>query len=157
MPAHYNVLNQLINLTSCRLHMCRLRVGEALPDIILPRVETFILLAFPFYILPHALNALTFPALRRLQHKNFAGGLFNPVETVAALISRSGCSLQELCVPGSPYTEDEYRRCDGFPSVVSFIFEVDGKLDIKEPFLKEWRTQWNEGEDAESEDDEQVA
>ncbi|KAJ6522884.1 hypothetical protein B0H19DRAFT_654259 [Mycena capillaripes] len=118
-----DVLNRLDNLISCG--------RQSYPT----RVETFILWANPVEI-SDALNALTIPVLRKLQHNNFLTRSSDPVETVARLTSRFGSNLEELCVPGASETEDNYRCCDGFASVSRSFLNRTANGMSRSPF---WR------------------
>jgi len=88
------------------------------------------------------LDGLTLPALRRLQIRETFLDREDPTSSLVSLVTRSGCNLQELSLPGNVVASDYvYQRT--FPSVSIMFY---GELDVMEPFLKDW----DEGEDRES-------
>ncbi|KAJ7704597.1 hypothetical protein B0H17DRAFT_1224753 [Mycena rosella] len=71
------------------------------------------------------LLTLTLPALCRLQVKE----VFlqpDPISMLVALVSRSQCNVQELCITNSHVPRDMYQTA--LPPVASFIF--NGRLDL---------------------------
>ncbi|KAJ7639423.1 hypothetical protein FB45DRAFT_426620 [Roridomyces roridus] len=88
------ILQQASNLTSCGLRIRRLENPVVLPDIHLPFLKTLRLLT-PHKPVLKVLNALVVPKLRHLSIEHRALGTW-PVDTLAALVSKSGCRLQLL-------------------------------------------------------------
>ncbi|KAJ7353276.1 hypothetical protein DFH08DRAFT_1077497 [Mycena albidolilacea] len=140
------LMNELVNIVHCRLWIYP--AGHlSLRDITLAHLGTFVL-ENRFGALGAALSGiiatLTLPALRRFQ---IAETLFankdDPVDSITALVTRSGCNLRELSITDAN-TAHITAYHDAFPST-SLVFS---SLDITEPFLIDW-----EDEDAESSDE----
>jgi hypothetical protein len=102
-------------------------------------LETFILENYFSNRAPSGIiTTLTLPALRRFQ---IAETLFaaedNFVDSITALVTRSGCNLRELSITDvqtAPAHVAAYYH-DAFPST-SLTFS---SLDITEPFLMGWQ------------------
>ncbi|KAJ7885859.1 hypothetical protein B0H14DRAFT_1329980 [Mycena olivaceomarginata] len=139
------LMNQLVNVVHCRLRIYP--TGNlSLGHITLVHLETCILENSSRYPASSGIIAtLTLPALRRFQ---IAETLFadedDPVNSITALVTRSGCDLRELSIPDAQ-TAHVTAYHEAFPST-SLVFS---SLDITEPldFLVDWE---DEREDAES-------
>ncbi|KAJ7704516.1 hypothetical protein B0H17DRAFT_1126836 [Mycena rosella] len=122
-----DVLSCAVNLVFCQFSFYDLSIDrQPRKDVALPSLETLILSESLIRSRQlGGLQLLTLPALRRLQvAEPFLQP--DPIGTLVALVSRSGCILQELCITSSSLSSDVYRTA--LPSVASFIF--DGQLDI---------------------------
>ncbi|KAJ7612310.1 hypothetical protein DFH06DRAFT_1308118 [Mycena polygramma] len=87
----------------------------------------------PYRLTPHSiLETLSLPALRQL---NVSRNVFGPVSVVTSLISRSGCSIEELCISGTD-PDTSLRDQDDLPLFTTFEFSYPfGNYDVAEPFL----------------------
>ncbi|KAJ6457771.1 hypothetical protein C8R47DRAFT_1163926 [Mycena vitilis] len=147
-----DILTRSVNIVCCRFSISSIRDFDDSWSVTLSHLETFIILQdHPNYFEPRIqrsiVDALTLPALRRLQVSRIL--IAEPRVAIGSLISRSGCSLNELCIPNSgPVSRSLHRS---LPSVTKFIFDVDGELAVSEPFLEESVDE----ADAYSENDEQ--
>ncbi|KAJ7766312.1 hypothetical protein DFH07DRAFT_351332 [Mycena maculata] len=127
----------LLNATSSLVY-CRLRVyydihhgPQSLKSVTpLAHLKTLILCAIGPHILPNFLNIFTLPALRRFRATE-ALIQPDPAAALIALVVRSGCALDELCVTGSSLPRRIYRNA--LPSVGSFRFKRG--LDKKGAFF----------------------
>lgn len=79
------------------------------------------------------LDTLVLPALRRLQISHTFLNSNDPIDTLSSLVSRSRCTLHDLCIPdASESTFSFLAYCAAVPSA-RFIA---GNLNITEPFLE---------------------
>ncbi|KAJ7659759.1 hypothetical protein DFH06DRAFT_1130512 [Mycena polygramma] len=138
-----DVIDQLADIVYCRLILTIRSTHANVEEIRSPRdltlsyLETFII-HHPGGVRWRIFDGLTVPALRRLHVKG--SGLMDPdpVGSLASLISRSGCCLRQLCIPGLPKSTETMFRCTAeFSSVMLFIFKLGGELEMTEPFLQE--------------------
>ncbi|KAJ7741814.1 hypothetical protein B0H16DRAFT_1027978 [Mycena metata] len=124
------------------------------PDVRLPRLETLVLVHLELVGYPWDIDYLapfTTPALRRLQLPDTYLGL-DPIGCLASFVSRSACTIQELCITGQrTVPKTAYRRA--FPtSAVSFNTKLvdwesdkadrirrDGRISIA-AFESSWNT-----------------
>ncbi|KAJ7353287.1 hypothetical protein DFH08DRAFT_934262 [Mycena albidolilacea] len=142
------LMNELVNIVHCRLSIYP--EGQlSLGDITLAHLETCILENPSRRPAPSGIIAtLTLPVLRRFQ---IAETLFADrdglVDSITALVTRSGCNLRELSITDANTAHITAYYHDAFPST-SLTFS---SLDIKEPFLLRWQ---DGPEDAESSDPE---
>ncbi|KAJ7885870.1 hypothetical protein B0H14DRAFT_2698280, partial [Mycena olivaceomarginata] len=145
-------MNQLVNFVHCRLRIYP--TGNlSLGDITLAHLETFVLencMYFGDDPTPSGIIAtLTLPALRRFQ---IAELLFapedDPVDSITALVTRSGCILRELSIPDAQTAHVTVYH-DAFPST-SLVFSP---LDITEPFLIDWEDELEDAESSDSDDE----
>ncbi|KAJ7130356.1 hypothetical protein C8R44DRAFT_775411 [Mycena epipterygia] len=129
------ILNQVVNLVHCNVRIFDARSSEPQSlNIVLPRLESLVLsTASP----PRwsFLDILTLPALRRLQVTEVLLRP-DPVATLASLVSRSNCELQELCVFHACVPHHPYQKA--LPSVGSLRFISNGEPDIDDVFFPEW-------------------
>ncbi|KAJ7679360.1 hypothetical protein DFH06DRAFT_509151 [Mycena polygramma] len=152
-----DLINQLASIVYCRLIIMCIETSieeiTSLRDLTLPYLETFII-EYPFVARWKLFDALPLPGLRRLQLSRESALIKpDPIASLASFVSRSGCRLQELCIPGLlNATEQAFRCAPEFSSVVSFIFKPGGELEITEPFLRES----NDGGDIELNDDQDL-
>lgn len=90
--------------------------GVAWGDIRLAHLETLVgeILNPPSCILA----SLTLPALRKLQvPEKFVSP--DPVETLVAFVSRSDCTLHEVCITDLSMSADKYR--EALPSIFKLV------------------------------------
>jgi hypothetical protein len=91
--------------------------------------------------------ALTLPALRRVEiSETLFAAEDDLVDSITALVTRSGCNLRELSITEA-YTAHIMAYRNAFP-LTSLTFS---SLDITEPFLMRWQ---DGPEDVESSDPE---
>ncbi|KAJ7353207.1 hypothetical protein DFH08DRAFT_856184, partial [Mycena albidolilacea] len=148
------LMNQLVNVVHCHLRIYP-KGNLSLGDITLAHLETFILencMYFGDDPTPLGIIAtLTLPALRRFQITEI---LFatedDPVGSITALVTRSGCDLRELSILDAQ-TAHVTAYHDAFPST-SLVFS---SLDITEPsdFLIDWEDEREDVESSDSEDE----
>ncbi|KAJ7701684.1 hypothetical protein B0H16DRAFT_1705296 [Mycena metata] len=115
------VLVQTVNLVYCELITCG--VGSDLPDVLLPRLETLVFVAFAAEDSDPStgyLSTFVLPALRRLQiPEAFLGP--DSIATLKSFVSKSGCKLQELCVTGPhEVSKRVYREAFSTIHIISF-------------------------------------
>jgi hypothetical protein len=120
-----------------------------LGDITLAHLETFILENYFGNQAPSGIiTTLTLPALRRFQ---IAETLFvrqdDPVDSIAALVTRSGCNLRELSITDA-WIDHTAAYHNAFPST-SLTFS---SLDVTEPFLMRWQDILEDVESSDPED-----
>lgn len=103
-------------------------------DITLPYLESFIVTTYPYARPWRILDTLTLPSLRRLQlSENLLRPAADPIDTLVSFVSRSRCSLQELCIPNFSGSVSKSIYHAALPTVTSFIFNSGGKLDDTGP------------------------
>ncbi|KAJ6513937.1 hypothetical protein C8R47DRAFT_1190773 [Mycena vitilis] len=145
------VVERLANIVYCRLMLMPVSANRNIEELKSPRDSTLPYLETFIVHLPSGtkwalFDTLSVPALRRLEVKGLGLIAPDPVASLVSLISRSGCRLQELCIPGmSKATAKVFRRTLESSSVVLFI-QPDAKLEITDSFLRES----NDGGDTES-------
>jgi hypothetical protein len=93
---------------------------------------------------------LTLPALRRFQ---IAETLFaaqdDPVDSIAALVTRSGCNLRELSI-----TDANHAHTAAYHNAFPWTSLVLSSLDITEPFLIDrWEDELEDAESSDSDDE----
>ncbi|KAJ7353205.1 hypothetical protein DFH08DRAFT_774177 [Mycena albidolilacea] len=146
------LINQLVNVVYCNLGLCATD-QLSLQDVTLSHLETFILRIFLGNHLPPGsgiMATLTLPALRRLQiTETLLAGEDDPVNSIASLVTRSGCNLRELSIPDASTAHERYR--DTFPSTSITSEALDS--DIIVPFLMEWEDEDEESSDSDDEFD----
>ncbi|KAJ6457754.1 hypothetical protein C8R47DRAFT_168656 [Mycena vitilis] len=129
-----DIIHQLVSIVHCRLYIRANRNHEpSWRNATLSHLETLILEGHPREFMWYSrgvLDTLTLPALQRL---HVPQGLIGPAAGVAAFLSRSGCSLDQLCIPDAgPAFRREYSA--PLPSVT--VIFTSGPPTITEPFLK---------------------
>ncbi|KAJ7804001.1 hypothetical protein B0H14DRAFT_2527584 [Mycena olivaceomarginata] len=144
------LMNQLVNVVHCRLRIYP--TGNlSLGDITLAHLETFILencMYFGDDPTPSGIIAtLTLPALRRFQIPEI---LFatedDPVGSITALVTRSGCDLRELSIPDA--------HAIAYHNAFPWTSLVLSSLDITEPFLIDrWEDELEDVESSDSDDE----
>ncbi|KAJ7672388.1 hypothetical protein DFH06DRAFT_1363201 [Mycena polygramma] len=143
------VLTQLVNIVSCRLRVDHTEDLDAnWPGVTLPHMETLILESSRAWIRRSLFHALTLPALRRL---HISRGFIGNVRNLVAFVARSGCSVEELCVPGAGPSQGYYRVV--VPTATTYVFDLHGRLTVTEPFLMEPDSDEESSTDLESGDD----
>ncbi|KAF7374163.1 F-box domain-containing protein [Mycena sanguinolenta] len=132
-----DILPHLVNVIHCRIRLSHSKwpgPHQVFSDVLLPHLETLRFEGGPSLRYTTILGSLTVPSLRKLMLVKPLSGAAHYIPALAALISRSGCTLQQLCIPSSGSFIDDLRS--GLPSVGSFILENEGMADIEEePFL----------------------
>jgi hypothetical protein len=122
-----------------------------LGDITLAHLETFILencMYFGDDPTPSGIIAtITLPALRRFQIPEI---LFatedDPVGSITALVTRSGCDLRELSIPDA--------HAIAYHNAFPWTSLVLSSLDITEPFLIDrWEDELEDAESSDSDDE----
>ncbi|KAJ7149293.1 hypothetical protein C8R43DRAFT_506101 [Mycena crocata] len=128
------VLQQTASLVHCELSLYleipddNIHIQE--PDITLPHLETFhfkVVDGHPFA--PYMIECFILPALRSLEVEEELLGS-DPIHTLRAFLSKSGCTLQELHIGdhnGELVTVNSYRRA--FPSIPNFTSDWDSDED----------------------------
>ncbi|KAJ6457766.1 hypothetical protein C8R47DRAFT_1227289 [Mycena vitilis] len=127
------LLPQLVSVVHCSLRVAEIGNFEDSAtnwNVTLKHLETLILRSDWLYLQNNILAALTLPALRRL-HLSSAHSTY----ALTQLVSRSGCILQELCIPGINDASSDMCRA-AFPAT-AMVFSHDGRLAIENPFLNE--------------------
>jgi hypothetical protein len=116
----------------------------------LAHLETFILENPSRGPVPSGIIAtLTLPALRRFQiAETLFAALDDPIDSITALVTRSGCNLRELSIT-DPNTAHITAYHDAFPST-SLVFS---SLDITELFLIDWEDELEDAESSDSDDE----
>ncbi|KAJ7245480.1 hypothetical protein C8J57DRAFT_1725203 [Mycena rebaudengoi] len=118
------VLQQTPGLVYCELIL----IGNHIPpsDIILPRLETLVVVLFGAdgwgTSEGYLFNFVT-PALHRLQAPDtFLGP--DPISSLTSFITKSGCTLQEVCITG-PRSESKRAYRTALPSIPMISFNED--------------------------------
>ncbi|KAF7293066.1 Short-chain dehydrogenase/reductase family protein [Mycena indigotica] len=131
---------------------------KALPIIHLPHLQAFLLLRWKYHLAERftlsldsygnlALLKLRLPALQLLEVPECMLGN-EPINALAALIARSGCALQELCIRDGGRTLMEPYE-DAFPNISKIFF---GTMDMTgRGVFEDDSEEWADG--TESEDD----
>jgi hypothetical protein len=110
-------------------------------------LETFILENLSRHLaLPGIIATLTLPALRRFQiAETFFAAQDDTVDSITALVTRSGCNLRELSIT-NVQTAHVTAYHDAFPSTL-----LASSLEITEPFLID---RWEDDAESSDSDDE---
>ncbi|KAJ7623934.1 hypothetical protein DFH06DRAFT_1340255 [Mycena polygramma] len=115
------ILMQTPNLVHCALRVYPHGGAEPRPDIALPSLESLILTDLG-HRATDFLQDFVVPALRRLEvSQSFLAP--NPIASLEAFISKSGCRLEELHLTDAisvPKSSESYRQA--FPSLWKFSF-----------------------------------
>ncbi|KAJ7672391.1 hypothetical protein DFH06DRAFT_1467857 [Mycena polygramma] len=142
-----DLLPQLVNIVRCRLDV-QSAADRPSWNVTLTHLETLILNSPSESMQRDMLATLTLPALRRI---HLSEGLLNYTDPLTELVSRSGCSLQELCIPHTGYISR--RMClAAFPSTAIF-YSPEDKLAIEDRVLEESEGS-EESDDADSSEEE---
>ncbi|KAJ7845764.1 hypothetical protein B0H13DRAFT_2675838 [Mycena leptocephala] len=116
------ILQKTTNLVHFELSIPGGNAKGQLPAYILrPSLQHFVLKNPYDRIVTPFLNIFDFPALRSLSiPESFLGE--NPIDSLTSFISKSGCSLQELCITGqiTAISAASYRQA--FPAISKFSF-----------------------------------
>ncbi|KAJ7353245.1 hypothetical protein DFH08DRAFT_62004 [Mycena albidolilacea] len=142
------LMNELVNIVHCRLGIYP--IGSlSLGDITLAHLETFVLENCSRNPAPSGIiAALTLPALRRVEiSETLFAAEDDLVDSITALVTRSGCNLRELSIT-EVYTAHIMAYRNAFP-LTSLTFS---SLDITEPFLMRWQDGPEDVESSEPED-----
>ncbi|KAJ7353225.1 hypothetical protein DFH08DRAFT_856251 [Mycena albidolilacea] len=140
------LMNQLVNVVHC--HLSIYPTGNlSFGDIMLAHLETFIVENLSSYLAPSGIIAtLTLPALRRFQiAETFFAAQDDTVDSITALVTRSGCNLRELSIT-DVQTAHATAYHDAFPSTL-----LASSLEITEPFLID---RWEDDAESSDSDDE---
>ncbi|KAK7008214.1 F-box domain-containing protein [Favolaschia claudopus] len=152
------VLRRLVNIVHCRLRVTAFahRFGQHnsgsdsiyFPNMHLQFLESLIFEGPPCCprITWALLSSLTAPALKKLQ---LCRGFFTPAEIISsimALISRSGCTLEQLCIPDAVITRNRGELRAGLSAHILLQLDYHAALGVDEPFLEDMVV-WDEDED----------
>ncbi|KAJ6459547.1 hypothetical protein C8R45DRAFT_552528 [Mycena sanguinolenta] len=109
------ILRCTVNLVHCELALAKDLRHEDVPDVTLPSLQTLTLTnAFEAKPVTQYLQTLTLPALRSFRvPESFLRPNF--VDSLQSFVSKSGCTLQELCVTGTT-SGSNASYCKAFPS-----------------------------------------
>ncbi|KAJ7921737.1 hypothetical protein B0H13DRAFT_2414083 [Mycena leptocephala] len=126
------ILRQTSSLIRCKLLLC-CEFDELRPDIALPCLESLTLeLADPGAVTDF-LETFIVPALHSLEiPEDFL--YVNPIESLAAFISKSGCKLEEVHITG-PRSVPSSSYLKAFPSIPRFSFsdeESSNSSDVED-------------------------
>ncbi|KAJ7672407.1 hypothetical protein DFH06DRAFT_1293184 [Mycena polygramma] len=125
------IMTQLVNIVYCEFRMDESEQNFD-ASCTLSHLETLILKAYQSPLQGSILRTLNLPALRRLHVPRF----FTDPAALKSFVSRSGCNLEELCIPNADAASRlDYRAA--LPSVATFIFDSNSELTTTEPFVKE--------------------
>ncbi|KAJ7641226.1 hypothetical protein FB45DRAFT_825375 [Roridomyces roridus] len=113
------LLRDAVNLIHLYLIQCiPLESGHTLT-----RLETLVVVDYPGR--PQTLDMFTLPALCRLQWSESSDGLGQDhINSVTALISRSGCKLQQVLFTGTCDVSEESLRA-AFPSIPKVTLDIE--------------------------------
>ncbi|KAJ6472295.1 hypothetical protein C8R47DRAFT_725741 [Mycena vitilis] len=121
------ILRQTTNLLHCELDLLSDSAPPAdEPVLSFPFLESLVLTAIDDCSVADCLPPFVAPALRRLELAEcFLGAnpidSLNPLDSLASIISTSGCNLKELCITGErTVREDAYTAA--FPSIKEVSF-----------------------------------
>ncbi|KAF7343353.1 F-box domain-containing protein [Mycena venus] len=136
-----SLLHQLTNIIHCR---CLFRLRGATEtntrpssrNVTLPYLETLVANVF-------AVDSTVSQAL--LDYTD-------PIATLVALVSRSGCDLQELCITDAATISRSSSSYAALSLLASRIFDSSGRLDVTEPFF----SKEDDGDDTYSSDKEDM-
>jgi hypothetical protein len=111
-------------------------LNGSLGDITLAHLETLILEYYSTGPVPLGIvAALTLPALQRFQ---IAETLFadkdDTVDSITALVTRSGCNLRELSI-----TEANHAHAAAYHNAFPWTSLAFSSLDVTDPFLMRWQ------------------
>ncbi|KAJ6559856.1 hypothetical protein B0H19DRAFT_1375827 [Mycena capillaripes] len=116
------VLQQTTNLVHCELNLFSGAgsPGQSQGDITIPRLESLTLNSLDEGHFTGYLNTFVVPALRRLQVTEIF--LYpNPIQSLTAYLSKSGCTPLEIRIPGERSVKKHAYR-GAFPSIADFSF-----------------------------------
>ncbi|KAJ7875231.1 hypothetical protein B0H13DRAFT_2550195 [Mycena leptocephala] len=130
------ILQQTSNLVHCNLRIFPVHgQHREIPDITLPHLESLIMTETEpdEGITPSRYFTFIVPALRSLQiPEKFLGE--RPIDALAALMSRSGCSLEKVCITGQRISIPKDSYLKAFPAILKVSLRgcyaedvVDGK------------------------------
>ncbi|KAJ7791586.1 hypothetical protein B0H14DRAFT_2534948 [Mycena olivaceomarginata] len=143
------LMNELVNIVHCRLYIYptgNLSFG----DITLAHLETFILENHSDYPVPsEIIVTLTLPALRRFQIPEISFATEDDlVDSITALVTRSGCNLRELSI-----TDARTAHTTAYHNAFPWTSLVFSSLDVTEPFLMRWQDELEDVESSDSDDE----
>ncbi|KAF8214722.1 hypothetical protein K438DRAFT_1749817 [Mycena galopus ATCC 62051] len=131
-PCHcFSILQQTANLVHCNLYFWSHKFVVLGDDITLPHLDSLILTLGPQ--MEGFLHNFVTPALRSLKLSEAAlGSQLAPTVSLQSFISKSGCSLQEVCITqGDVKHRNSYLAA--FPSIPHFFFaDCYGSVDGEE-------------------------
>ncbi|KAJ7909680.1 hypothetical protein B0H13DRAFT_2661362 [Mycena leptocephala] len=115
------ILQQTSSLVHCKLELFDSTNNQPRPDITLPCLESLTLINPGRESVVDFLETLIVPALRSLEIPEDFLYHVNPIESLTAFISKSGCKLEEVRITGPrSVPSTSYRKA--FPSIQNFSF-----------------------------------
>ncbi|KAJ7840366.1 hypothetical protein B0H13DRAFT_2677002 [Mycena leptocephala] len=115
------ILQQTSNLVRCKLSIFDPHNNQPGPDLSLPYLES-LTLTVPFgTVSPRFLETFIVPTLRHLEIPECSLDA-DPIESLAAFISKSGCKLEELLIAGTGSVPLS-SYCNAFPSIRNISFK----------------------------------
>ncbi|KAJ7875445.1 hypothetical protein B0H13DRAFT_2201207 [Mycena leptocephala] len=127
------ILQQTSSLVHCKLELFDSTNDQPRPDITLPCLESLTLINPRRESAIDFLGTLIVPALRSLEIPEIFLYV-NPIESLTAFISKSGCKLEEVQITG-PRSVPESSYLKAFPSIPRFLFtdeESTGESDFSD-------------------------
>jgi hypothetical protein len=125
------ILLQTSSLVHCKLELFDSTNNQPRPDITRPCLESLTLINPRRESAIDFLGTLIVPALRSLKIPEIFLYHMNPIQSLTALISKSGCKLEEVQITG-PRSVPESSYLKAFPSIPRFSFsdeEISGESD----------------------------
>ncbi|KAJ7092104.1 hypothetical protein C8R43DRAFT_1049908 [Mycena crocata] len=148
------ILQQCSRLTHCKLSLWD-NSDDPQPDLHLPLLQS--LICIPDYDsgpeLPGYIDTLIVPALRTLRVPDYFLG-DDPIRTLVLFISKSGCTLEQMCITG-PRAAPKRAYREAFPSIgeLSFV-KLHSVNDLSPSFDNDyWLVGGNPAEDSDHESD----
>ncbi|KAJ6588226.1 hypothetical protein B0H19DRAFT_1366890 [Mycena capillaripes] len=132
--------NELVNVIYYHFLIDDSDYGElSLRAITMPRLETLLLGTFSSWMPKRLLDKLTLPALRQLQvPQSPREPEEDAIATIVSLVSRSGCNLQELAIPGGITFKTRLTVSRSYRvALPSVRIKLGRTLAITEPLLME--------------------
>ncbi|KAJ7909666.1 hypothetical protein B0H13DRAFT_2490870 [Mycena leptocephala] len=121
------ILQQTSSLVRCKLELFDSTNNQPRSDITLPCLESLTLINPRRESAIDFLGTLIVPALRSLKIPEIFLYHINPIQSLTALISKSGCKLEEVQITG-PRSVPESSYLKEFPSIPRFLFTDEESL-----------------------------
>ncbi|KAJ6478607.1 hypothetical protein C8R47DRAFT_638860 [Mycena vitilis] len=130
-----DILSELVNIIYCQLRINSTVGFNPSRSVTLTHLKTFILIQqipnLPSQLPRHSVfDTLTLPALRRLHSSESLVS----AATLQSLVTRSGCDLEELCIPNAAAASHFLYRT-ALPSVTTFAFDFGHTRAVSEHFF----------------------
>ncbi|KAJ7159309.1 hypothetical protein C8R43DRAFT_948240 [Mycena crocata] len=126
------VLQQTPNLVHCVLVVEHSHNDDMLVDVLLPQLESLVLITDNCLADADYLDTLITPALREIHVADQCLGL-NPLDSLATFISKSGCKLQSVRITGNR-SVSKTSYLGAFPAIPNFSFS--NKLTCWDEYLE---------------------